>query len=75
MTSSRAAVQITLPVAYYLDCSYQRHITRLTPADGRRVVVLMRRGTPPPPFARDWPAHRQPKTAGDVVAYVQPRGL
>src|SRR5215472_16289605 len=75
MTSSRMAVQITLPVAYYLDCSYQWHITRLTPADGRRVVVLIRGGARPQPFAQYWPAHRLPKTAGDVVAYVEPRGL
>jgi len=75
ITSSRVAVPYTLPTAYYLDCSYQRRMTRLTPANGRRVVVLMRRGTPPPPFARSWPAHRLPKTGGDVMADVQPRSL
>lgn len=75
ITSSRAAVQITLPVAYYLDCGYHHHTTRLTPADGRRVVVLMHGRARPQPFAQHWPAHRLPKTAGDVVAYVEPRGL
>ena len=74
ITSSRVAVPYTLPTAYYLDCAYQWRMTRLAPANGRRVVVLMRRGTPPPPFARYWPAHRLPKTAGDVAAYVEPRG-
>jgi hypothetical protein len=75
ITSSRVAVSLTLPAAYYLDCSYQWHITRLTPADGRRVVVLMHGGARPQPFAQYWPAHHLPKTAGDVVAYVEPRGL
>jgi hypothetical protein len=75
ITSSRLAVSFTLPAAYYLDCSYQWHMTSLNPADGRRVVVLMRGGALPPPFAQHWPAHRMPKTAGDVVAYVEPRGL
>jgi hypothetical protein len=75
ITSSRVAVSFTLPAAYYLDCSYQRHITRLTQADGRRVVVLMRGGASPQPFAQYWPAHRLPNTAGNVVAYVEPRGL
>jgi hypothetical protein len=75
ITSSRAAVQITLPAAYYLGCSYQWHVTRLAPADGRRVVVLIRGGARPQPFARYWPAHRLPKTAGHVVAYVEPSGL
>jgi hypothetical protein len=74
ITSSRVAVSFTLPAAYYLDCSYQWHITRLTQAGGRRVVVLIRSGAAPQPFARYWPAHRLPKTAGDVVAYVEPRG-
>ena len=75
ITSTRVAVHITLPAAYYLDCSYQWHITRLAPADGRRVVVLVRGDARPQPFARYWPAHRLPKTAGDVVAYVEPGGL
>jgi hypothetical protein len=75
ITSSRVAVSFTLPAAYYLGCSYQWHITRLTQTDGRRVVVLMRGGAAPQPFARYWPAHHLPKTAGDVVAYVEPRGL
>lgn len=74
LTSSRVAVSFTLPAAYYLDCSYQWRLTRLTPADGRRVVVLMHRGARPQPFAQYWPAHHLPKTAGDVVAYVEPRG-
>jgi hypothetical protein len=74
ITSSPVAVGFTLPVAYYLDCSYQWHITRLTPADGRRVVVLMHGGAAPQPFAQYWPTHQLPKTAGDVVAYVEPRG-
>jgi hypothetical protein len=75
ITSSRLAVSFTLPAAYYLDCSYQWHMTSLNPADGRRVVVLMRGGALPPPFAQHWPAHHLPNTAGDVVAYVEPRGL
>ena len=72
ITSSRVAVPYTLPGAYYLDCSYQWRMTRLTPADGRRVVVLMHGGAAPQPFAQYWPAHQLPKTAGDVVAYVEP---
>jgi hypothetical protein len=74
LTSSRVAVSFTLPAAYYLDCSYQWHITRLTPGDPRRVVVLVHGGTSPQPIAQSWPAHRLPKTAGDVVAYVAPKG-
>jgi hypothetical protein len=74
ITSSRVAVSFTMPAAYYLDCSYQWRMTRLTPADGRRVVVLTHGGARPLPFAQYWPAHRLPRTAGDVVAYVEPRG-
>jgi hypothetical protein len=72
ITSSRVAVSFTLPAAYYLGCSYQWHIKSLGQADGRRVVVLMHGGTPPQPFAQDWPAHRLPKTAGNVAGYVEP---
>ena len=75
ITSSRMAVSYTLPAAYYLDCRYQWHITRPAQADGRRVVVLVRGGARPQPFARLWPAHRMPKTAGNVVAYVEPQAL
>jgi hypothetical protein len=75
ITSSRVAVPITLPAAYYLGCSYQRHIKSLAQADSRRVVVLVQGGARPQPFAQYWPAHRLPKTAGNVVAYVEPRRL
>jgi hypothetical protein len=67
------AVSYSLPVAYYLDCSYVGHVKSLTQADGRQVVVLLRGGSRPQPFAQHWPVHRLPRTAGDVVAYVQPR--
>ena len=69
ITSTRVAVPYTVPVAYYLDCSYVFHMKSLTQADGRRVVVLMPGGRRPQPFAQGWPAHRLP---GNVVAYVQP---
>jgi hypothetical protein len=75
ITSSRVAVPITLPAAYYLDCTYQRRMKSLAQADGRRVVVLVHGRTPPPPFARDWPAHRLRKTTGNVESYIQPRRL
>jgi hypothetical protein len=75
ITSSRVAVSITLPTAYYLDCTYQRRMKSLAQADGRRVVVLVHGGTLPQPFARYWPAHSLPKTAGNVESYIQPRRL
>jgi hypothetical protein len=75
ITSSRVAVPITLPAAYYLGCSYQWHMKSLAQADSRRVVVLMHGGAHPQPFAQYWPAHRLPKTAGNVVAYVEPGRL
>ena len=72
ITSSRVAVSITLPAAYYLGCSYQWHIKSLVQADGRRVVVLVHGGARPQPFAQHWPAHRLPKRAGNVEGYVEP---
>ena len=75
LTSSRVAVPITLPAAYYLGCSYQWHIKSLAQAGGRRVVVLVSGGARPQPFAQYWPAHRLPKTTGRVVGYVEPRRL
>ena len=72
ITSSRVAVSFTLPAAYYLGCSYEWHIKRLAQADGHRVIVLVRGGTSPQPFAQQWPAHRLPKTAGNVAGYVEP---
>jgi len=75
ITSTRVAVSFTLPAAYYLGCSYVWHITHLTQADGRRVVVLVRGGARPQAFAQYWPAHRLPKTAGNVVGYVEPGRL
>jgi hypothetical protein len=72
ITSTPVAVGYSVPVAYYLDCSYAFHITSLTQADGRRVVVLMPAGQRPQPFAQHWPAHRLSRAAGSVVAYVQP---
>jgi hypothetical protein len=74
ITSSGGVVSSTLPAAYSLGCSYQWHKTRLTPTDGRQVVVLTHRHARPQPFARSWPAHHLPKMAGHVVAYVEPRG-
>jgi hypothetical protein len=75
ITSTPVAVGYSVPVAYYLDCSYAFHITSLTQAHGRRVVVLMPAGQRPPPFAQRWPAHRLSRAAGSVVAYVQPSRL
>jgi hypothetical protein len=75
ITSSRVAVSFTLPAAYYLGCRYVWHITSLAQADGRRVVVLVHGGASPQPFAQQWPAHRLPKTSGNVVGYVEPGGL
>lgn len=75
ITSSRVAVSFTLPAAYDLGCSYIWHMKDLAQADGRRVVVLMRGSALPQPFAQPWPAHRLPKTAGNVVGYVEPRRL
>jgi hypothetical protein len=72
ITSSPVAVPYTLPAAYYLDCSYAFHLKSLTQADGRRVVVLIQRSQRPQPFAQRWPVHRLPRTAGNVVVYVQP---
>jgi hypothetical protein len=74
LTSSRVAVPITLPAAYYLGCSYQWHIKSLAQAGGRRVVVLVPGDASPQPFAQTWPAHRLPKTSGHVVGYVEPSG-
>jgi hypothetical protein len=73
ITSSPVAVSFTLPAAYYLGCSYAFHLRSLAPADGRQVVVLEHGGQLPQPFAQHWPAHRLPRTAGNVVGYVQPR--
>jgi hypothetical protein len=73
ITSSRVAVWFTLPAAYYLGCRYQWQIKSLAQADGRRVVVLVHGGARPQPFARLWPAHHLPKTAGNAVGYVQPQ--
>ena len=75
ITSSRVAVSFALPAAYYLGCSYAWHITRLAQADGRRVVVLVHGGARPQPLAQHWPAHHLPKTAGNVVGYVEPGRL
>jgi len=75
LTSSRLAVPITLPAAYYLDCSYVRHVTHPPQPGGRLVVVLLRAGARPQPFAQYWPVHRLPETAGHLVAYIQPRSL
>jgi hypothetical protein len=72
VTSSPVAVPFTLPAAYYLDCSYVWHIKSLTQADGRRVVVLIHGGSRPQPFAQRWPVRRLPRTAGNVVVYLQP---
>ena len=74
LTSSRLAVPITLPAAYYLGCSYQWHIKSLAQAGGRRVVVLVHGGASPQPFAQAWPAHRLPENTGRVVGYVEPVG-
>ena len=71
ITSSRLAVWFTLPAAYYLGCSYVWHMTNLTQADGRQVVVLVPGGARPQPFAQYWPAHRLAKTAGNPVGYVE----
>jgi hypothetical protein len=71
ITSSPVAVQYAVPVAYYLDCNY-RYIRSITQADGRRVVVLMRGGSRPQPFAQHWPAHQLPRASGNVVVYVEP---
>ena len=71
ITSSRLAVWFTLPAAYYLGCSYVWHMTNLTQADGRQVVVLVPGGARPQPFAQYWPAHRLAKTAGNTVGYVE----
>jgi hypothetical protein len=73
ITSLAVAVPYSLPAAYYLDCSYVWHMKSLTQAGGRRVVVLVSGGRRPEPFAQNWPAHRLPATAGNVVAYVQPQ--
>jgi len=74
LTSSRVAVPITMPAAYYLGCGYHWHITSLAQADGRRVVVLVHSGARPQPLAQYWPAHRLPKTSGNVVGYIEPTG-
>jgi hypothetical protein len=74
VTSSPVAVSYSLPAAYYLGCDYLFHITSLSQADGRRVVVLLQDGSRPEPFAQHWPAHRLPRAAGNVVAYIQPPG-
>ncbi len=73
ITSSLVPVPYSLPAAYYLDCSYVPHIKSFTQADGRRAVVLIQGGQRPQTFAQRWPAHRLPRTGGNVVAYVQPR--
>jgi hypothetical protein len=73
ITSSPVAVTYSLPAAYYLGCSYVGHMKSLTQADGRRVVVLLQGGSRPEPFAQSWPAHRLPRTAGNVVVYIQPQ--
>ena len=78
ITRSGARATFTLPAAYSLDCRYQRHMTNLAQAGGRRVVVLVSAGARPQSFAQYWPAHRLPETAetaGGMVAYVEPRGL
>jgi hypothetical protein len=75
ITSSPVAVPYTLPAAYYLDCGYAFHLKSLTQADGRRVVVLIQSGQRPQAFAQRWPVHRLPRTAGNVVVYVQPTRL
>jgi hypothetical protein len=75
ITSSLPAVPFSIPAAYYLGCRYVAHIGRLAHVDGHRVVVLINGGRRPPPFAQRWPARRLPRTAGNVVAYVQPVGL
>ena len=72
ITSSPVAVPYTLPAAYYLDCGYAFHLKSLTQAGGRRVVVLIQSDQRPEPFAQRWPVHRLPRTAGNVVVYVQP---
>lgn len=72
ITSSPVAVPYSLPAAYYLGCNYASHITSLTQAHGRRVVVLFPGGRRLQTFAQNWPAHRLPKAAGNVVVYVQP---
>ena len=74
LTSSRVAVPITMPAAYYLGCAYHWHIKSPAQADGRRVVVLVNGGARPQPFAQYWPAYRLPKTSGNVVGYVEPTG-
>jgi hypothetical protein len=75
VTSSRVAVSLTVPAAYYLGCSYVPNMRYLAQADGHRVVVLIQGRWRPQPFAQPWPAHRLPRTAGNVVGYVQPRRL
>jgi hypothetical protein len=73
ITSSPVAVPYSLPAAYYLGCSFVPHMKSLTQAHGRRVVVLFPGGRRLQTFAQNWPAHRLPRTAGNVVAYVQPQ--
>ncbi|MFD7663660.1 hypothetical protein [Streptomyces sp. NPDC059788] len=70
------------PVGYDAGCAsgdIQGNNRSLTPLDLRRratreptVVLTAGHGSPPPPLARDWPAHRLPGTGG-WVAYLGPR--
>ena len=72
ITSSPLAVPYIVPAAYYLDCGYVFHLKSLTQAGGRRGVVLIQSDRRPEPFAQRWPVHRLPRTAGNVVVYIQP---
>jgi hypothetical protein len=69
--SGQASVGFSEPVAYDLDCTFKWSLEKPSAAGHDRVVVLARGTTPPPSYARGWPMYQ---LGDDIVAYMQPAG-